>query len=62
MLIAVLNWFFAWLAWNSGPAPVAHSLMLAAALATTALAAGAVIWPDPWLAKRWSWRDRCWID
>jgi hypothetical protein len=28
LLIAVLNWFFAWLAWDSGPAPVAHSLML----------------------------------
>jgi hypothetical protein len=62
LLIAVLNWFFAWLAWDSGLAPVAHSLMLAGALATTALAAGAAIWPDSWLSRRWDWRVRRWTN
>jgi hypothetical protein len=62
LLIAVLNWFFAWLAWDSGLAPVAHSLMLAGALATTALAAGAAIWPDSWLSRRWDWRARRWTN
>jgi hypothetical protein len=41
---------------------VARSLMLAGALATTALAAGAAIYPDSWLSRRWDWRARRWTN